>query len=179
VPRAAAPVSLGAALAEWDKPSRVSLSGRAHSTTAALLWDSTYLYVAFSANAPNRTPYSTTPAASGFGNDDTVEIYIDARNESTASRPTDPYHAVVRVLHDENRGSTLKAHGTRSAVAIAIPWTEIGVTPHPGMTLGVDLVVNHGGGSIIDSYDWARLAPQRYAQPALWNRVQLAGPALP
>jgi hypothetical protein len=179
VSRAPAPVSLSDTLAVWDGASRVSLSGRAHSATAALLWDSTYLYVSFSADASNRTPYSTTPATSGFGNDDTVEVYIDARNDTAASRPSDPYHAVVRVFHDENRVSTLRVYGTRSAVAIAIPWAEIGVTPHPGLTLGVDLVVNHGGSSIIDSYDWARLRPPGYAQPALWKRVQLAGPAPP
>src|SRR5205807_6304192 len=70
------------------------------------------------------------------------------------------------------------------SVEIAIPWAQIGVTPVSGMVLGIELAVNDsapGSTPSSDHFDWAGIAPNSYAQPALWKRVQLtdAPPADP
>jgi hypothetical protein len=46
------------------------------------------------------------------------------------------------------------------------------------MYLGLDLAVNDSdptSAATFGTFDWARIAPNSYAQPRLWNRVQLVG----
>jgi len=64
-------------------------------------------------------------------------------------------------------------------VAMAIPWSALGVTPNAGRTLGLDLALNDLGANALASRDWAGASP--FAQPSLWNAVQLdaAGGNLP
>src|SRR5207244_1191515 len=61
-------------------------------------------------------------------------------------------------------------------VEIAIPCAQIGVTPVSVMLLLIELAVNNsdpGSTPSSDHFDWAGIAPNSYAQPALWKRVQL------
>jgi hypothetical protein len=62
-------------------------------------------------------------------------------------------------------------------VEMAIPWSQVGVTPAFGRVFGMDLTVDDrdaGAAPAFDYFDWARIAPDNYAQPRLWKKVRLS-----
>src|SRR2546427_318228 len=61
-------------------------------------------------------------------------------------------------------------------IEMAIPWSQIGVTPSSGTRLGVDLVVDDSdAGGTYEAFDWAKIAPGSLGQPSLWKQIQLTG----
>ena len=111
-----------------------------------ILWDSTYLYVGVKVLDSNLYNDSTT-----VYDDDSIEIYIDGdHNRGTTYDSNDRQY--IKGWNDssilEKSGKTTgvqHAWGTISggySVEVAIPWTNLGITPTEGMTIGFDIGYN-------------------------------------
>jgi len=133
--------------------------------------------------------------------DDSVEVYVGTAYDRASSMQPDDYQFLVNLNNAQGdlRGtgagkdagwnaiwqSAVRLQGTLNAnadtdggytVEIAIPWAQIGVIPVSGMVLGIELAVNDSDPASTpssDHFDWAGIAPNSYAQPTLWKRVQL------
>lgn len=132
--------------ASWEFTNNVTknIIGTSNNTTKfAVLWDSLYLYVAFTVVDASKYNESTNN-----WDDDAVEIYLDAENNGgTAYGTNDRQFAkewnsttiwektgkTTNVLH----AWTNTANGY--AVELRIPWSNIGITnPGVGFTIGFD-----------------------------------------
>jgi cellulose/xylan binding protein with CBM9 domain len=178
-----------------------TFSGRSNSATAYLQWDDSNLYVAFKVTDPQLNATRTARDAAGIYLDDSVEIYVDTAYDRASTMQPDDYQFIVNLNNAQGdlRGtgagkdagwnaiwqSAVRLQGALNAnadtdtgytVEIAIPWAQIGVIPVSGMVLGIELAVNDsapGSTPSSDYFDWAGIAPNSYAQPALWKRVRL------
>ncbi len=123
-----------------------------NTVTFGALWDDTYLYVGVKVLDGNRRYDSTN-----VWDDDSVEIYIDpTHNHAT------PYDSLdrqfIKAYNDPGLFSQGSATGVLHAwsaisggysVELAIPWTNLGVKPTVGRTMGFDVGCNDddsGGG---------------------------------
>jgi hypothetical protein len=120
---------------------------------------------------------------------DGIEVLLDPKRTRTPGASPDDRHVIVTAVGDlleaagagqgEDRsltlGTTYQATATAGGyhIDMAIPWSGLGVTPSAGMVLGVDLGLHDLDGTQLSSADWAGATP--FAQPILWNGVQLAG----
>jgi hypothetical protein len=198
--RAASPITVDGSLVEWTGATPVRFSGRSNSATAYLLWDATNLYVAFQVTDSQLNATRTARDAGSLYQDDSVEVYIDTRNDRATTMQSDDYQFLVNLnnVQGDLRGtgtgknaawnatwlSAVRRQGTLNVntdtdtgytVEIAIPWAQIGVTPVSGMSFGIDLVVNDRDGSTFDYFDWAGIAPNSFAQPSRWKQITLVG----
>jgi hypothetical protein len=201
VGRATTPITVDGVLNDWTGASAVQFSGRSNGATTYLAWDATNLYVAFEVTDTQLSALQTTRDSGNLWQDDAVEVYIDTRNDRATAMQPDDYQFLVNLNNGQVdlRGTgtgkdvswngtwasavrlqgTLNSHGdsdTGYTVEIAIPWTQIGVTPVTGMVLGIDLVVDDSdpaSATPYQTFDWARIAPNPYAQPSLWKRLRL------
>ncbi len=184
IPRASVPVQVSGSLLDWREAARIPLSGRSNRATAYIMWDATHLYVAVSVTAEPTTEYKSNQDAFARWGNDAVEIYVDTRGGQVTAH-SDAYHSVIHVgkaqkgsgdtgAQDARQDTVVSAQATGFTVEQAIPWTQLGVTPHAGLTLRMNLVVVNRGGAVLDSYDWAGTAPSGHAQPTLWKQIQLA-----
>jgi hypothetical protein len=107
-----------------------------------VLWDNSYLYVGFQITDANLVKDSPSN-----WDDDGVEIYIDANhNKGTTYDSFD--REFVRgwndtVLWEKNNNTTGVLHAWSNisggySVEIAIPWSNLGITPSADMTIGFD-----------------------------------------
>jgi hypothetical protein len=199
--RAQTAITIDGVLDEWSAAREAGFSGVSNSAIGYVLWDATNLYVAFRVSDTQLSATRTARDDANLYLDDAVEIYIDTRNDRATTMQPDDYQFLVNLnnrqvdLRGTGTGKdvswngtwvsavrlqgTLNSHGdsdTGYTVEIAIPWTQIGVTPVTGMVLGMDLVVDDRDPTSATTYgtfDWARIAPNPYAQPSLWKRIRL------
>ncbi|WP_167286385.1 fibronectin type III domain-containing protein [Paraflavitalea devenefica] len=112
-----------------------------------VLWDSLYLYVAFSVIDANKYNESTNP-----WDDDAIELYLDGDNNGGTS-----YGANDRQFIKEWNSTTLweRVNQTTNVlhawantangytIEMRVPWSSMGVTnPTPGFTIGFDAACN-------------------------------------
>lgn len=132
--------------AAWEFTNNVTknIIGTSNNTTKfAVLWDSLYLYVAFTVVDANK--YNDSPNA---WDDDAVEIYIDAENNGgTAYGTNDRQFAKewnsTTIWEKNGKTTNVQAAWTNTsngyAVEWRIPWSNIGITnPAIGFTIGFD-----------------------------------------
>jgi hypothetical protein len=182
-------------LDEWTGANSVSFtddSGRGNrdnSTKAYVLWDDTYLYIAFQVED---TELAATETA-GDGKvwlDDAIEVFLDTQNNESPAPDTDDYQFIVGLngaVYDSKQGnstwdstlqSAVKLAGTVNdsendagyTIEIAIPWSDIGSKPEVGAMMGIDFAVDDQDSE--DGYqysDWADISP--LAQPDKWGKI--------
>lgn len=134
-----------------------------------LRWNREYLYLAFIVRNSNLQAEQTKRDAPNLYKDDGVEFLIDANFDHTDEWKEDDiaYHInILNAILDERgvnekggyngnwSGKALTQVSTSGTInksddedkgyliEVAVPWTEIGKVPSPGLTLGIDLCVN-------------------------------------
>jgi len=203
--RAPGVVTVDGGLEEWAGASVVQFSGLSNGATGYLMWDATHLYVAVKVTDSQLSAGQTARDSSAMWQDDSVEVYVDSRDDRASAMQVDDYqlmvnvHNVQRDLRGTGTGkdatwngvwaSAVQLQGTLNShvdgdggyvVETAIPWSTLGVTPVTGLVIGVDLAVNDSdpaAATTFNTFDWAEIAPNSYAQPRRWKQVQLTGPA--
>ena len=120
-----------------------------NTVTFGALWDDTHLYVGVKVLDGNLQKTSEA----GYMND-SVEVYVDpTHNKATAYDSQD--RQLVKVWNDtalHGTNTTGVLHGWAAipggyTVELAIPWSNLGVTPSAGMTLGFDVGNNNSDGA--------------------------------
>jgi chitodextrinase len=139
--------SLNEAVWSMAKPVVKTIIGTPnHTSEYGALWDNDYLYVGVKV-----TDNELINDSANIYWDDSVEIYIDGNHSKGAAY--DSYdRQYIKGWNDsalfEKNGLTTgvnHAWGTISggyAVELAIPWSELGIAPTAGMTIGFDVAVN-------------------------------------
>jgi hypothetical protein len=140
----------------WDIATDVSkvVIGTANNTAKfGVLWDSTYLYVGM--KVLDDTLYNDSTFVH---EDDSVEIYIDGdHNHGTTYDSYDRQFVkgwFDSALVEQHGKTTGVLHGWSPipggySIELAIPWSNLGITPTEGMTLGFSVGYNdddNGGG---------------------------------
>ena len=196
------PVTLDGVLNEWGGATPIQFNGVSNNATSYLMWDATNLYVAFQLTDRQLAAIQTARDAVNLYRDDTVEIYIDTVNERANKMQLHDFQFLVNLnnIQGDLRGtgsgkdaawngawrSAVKMQGTPNSngdtdasytVEVALPWSEIGVSPSSGRSMGMDLTVDDQDASAFDYFDWAGIAPDSYAQPNKWKVVQLSNTA--
>lgn len=114
-----------------------------------LKWDAENLYIGVDVTDP--ALYSDNTAAQWY-NDDSVEIYIDALNNHTATYGADDYQFSIRyndaVLREQNNRTGSASAATYQtangySAEFRIPWADIGVSAGAGTVIGFDVGVNY------------------------------------
>jgi hypothetical protein len=200
--RASLPMVIDGALDDWDEISQIEFAGRSNRATTNVAWDATYLYVAFTVLDSELNAVQLIRDAVALWEDDAVEIYLDTRSDRSSTMQPDDYQFIVSLnnVQGDLRGTgggkdpawnavwssavgRLQGDaGSGYAVEVAIPWSQLGVTPIAGLVLGADLTVDDrdpSGSTTFDYFDWAGLAPGSYSQPSAWRRIQLVDVAPP
>ena len=133
----------------WDIATDVSnvVIGTTNNTAKfGVLWDSTYLYVGM--KVLDDTLYNDSTYVH---EDDSVEIYIDGdHNHSTTYDSYDRQFIKGwndSTLFEQHGKKTGVLHGWASisggySIELAIPWSNLGVTPTAGMTIGFSVGYN-------------------------------------
>jgi hypothetical protein len=120
-----------------------------NTVTFGALWDDTCLYVGVKVLDANLQKTSET-----WYMNDSVEVYVDpTHNQATQYDPQDRQFVKVwndAAIYGANAAGVL--HGWAAitggyTVELAIPWSNLGVTPSAGMTLGFDVGNNNSDGS--------------------------------
>lgn len=109
-------------------------------TKFATLWDDNYLYLGFYATDDDHAQFS----------DDSFDIYVDATNSKTKTYGTgDRFFNLTHadVLTEKNNDTTgvkyaVSATQTQEFGEMAIPWSNLGITPAAGTTIGFDIAYN-------------------------------------
>ncbi len=130
-----------------DTPVTKVISGTPNNTaTFDVMWDSSYLYVGAKVLDGNLHNDSTNP-----WDDDSVEIYVDpGHNHATTYDSND--RQFIKGYNDstiveKNNNTTGVLHGWSAitggySVELAIPWSNLGITPSGNMTIGLDIGIN-------------------------------------
>jgi len=123
------------------------VSGSPNNTAQfGVLWDDVNLYVGIQVQDSNL--YSDS---SFVYDDDSVELYIDAdHNRSTTYDANDRQYIKVynnTTIWEKNNNINGVLHSSTAitdgySVELAIPWTNIGITPAEGVTIGIDVGYN-------------------------------------
>ena len=133
--------------------------------TFKTLWSPTYLYVAINVN-------DTTPFADSVNRweDDSVEIYVDMNHAKSTTYQADDEQFTLRYNLSGGIGTANghsltgmlsavveKAGNTGYTMEVAIPWSNIGVTPAAGNVIGFDVGINSdvNGGTRDGQLVWA------------------------
>ena len=118
-----------------------------NSASFGVAWDGTYLYVGV--DVADAALYSDTPASPW--EDDAIEIYIDANNNKGTTY--DSYdRQIVKAYNtsgiwEQNNNTAGIIHATTAvsggySVEVAIPWSNLGISPAAVATIGFDVGVN-------------------------------------
>jgi hypothetical protein len=205
--RAGTLITMDGNLDEWSGADSATFSGTSSTATASLLWDDTNLYVAFQVTDTQLNAIATVRDDSNLWRDDAIEVYLDTKNDRATTMQADDYQFLVNLnnVQADLRGtgggkdptwnaswqSAVRLQGTLNSngdsdggytLELVIPWAQIGVTPMTGMSFGLELVVDNSNpaSATFEHFDWAGITSTGgpYAQPHLWNQVQLVD-ALP
>jgi hypothetical protein len=133
----------------WDisNPVTRAIEGRGNNNILfGALWDNFYLYIGVAVEDPNLHNDSLMT-----WQDDSVEVFIDGDNsKSTKYDEHDfmywlEYGSNIMTVTDGqpmNALHTVKATDGGYAAELAVPWTDLKVTPSSGMRIGLDIGVN-------------------------------------
>ncbi|MGB8434535.1 MAG: DUF2341 domain-containing protein [Burkholderiales bacterium] len=155
------------------------------------LWDSTNIYVLVAVSDNQR--WNDSGGGVNFWADDSVEIYIDATNNSKALSTYDGNDAQFWFLVDGTigigPGSSLSTAGITRAVVdsgagyvveTAIPWTTLGYAsaPSAGQLIGIDVMIqdDDDGGTRDDKLSWNSPNDLAWQNPSLFGTGVLAAP---
>ena len=189
---------LAGQLADWQAATPITFSGRPlagyprHATVYAL-WDHGNLYLAFDVLSSPLQAKVREHDGDRLWFDDGVEFLIDAhRDRGTAYLPDDfAYHINILNTVFDDRGTPqglpdkawtgIARHAVhllndhRYLVEVAIPWSEIGMTPTAGGRLGIDLCVNGSDPATgaYDYFDWCNLSV--FHDPSGFGELELVG----
>jgi|GEM_PF-1704367 len=159
--RISSTITVNGALAEADwnlaTSATKAVSGvNNNTTTFSTLWDATNLYVAVKVLDAN------LHGSAQYWNTDAVEVYVDADNNGGASYDARD-RQYIKVFGDTTLYSSQSKTGVQHAVAaitggytveMAIPWTNLGITPTENMVIGFDVANNDddtGGGRTVQT----------------------------
>jgi hypothetical protein len=194
------PLVLDGDLAKWNGAGFVSFEGRRlaghpRQATVHTLWDSKNLYLAFDVNSSKLRAEVQDHDGDRLWEDDGVEFLIDANHDRAKQFLPDDfaYHInILNVVYDDRGTSSGQPDPSwngqarhivrllddyRYAVEVAIPWTEIGLSPRDGITtIGIDFCVNGRDPktSQYDYFDWCGLTV--FHNPSGFGDLILEGP---
>jgi transcriptional regulator CtsR len=174
--------------ASWSVTTPVSklVIGTANNNTVTLgvLWDCTYLYVGAKVIDGNLFNDSTDT-----WHDDSVEIYIDGNHNKGTS-----YDAFDRQIVKGYSDGTIWVNGNQTAgilhgwaaitggysVEVAIPWSNLGISPTPGAIIGLDVGSNDDdNGSLRESQVMWSGTANNWTDTSPWGNVTLSGTNCP
>jgi len=119
-----------------------------NTVTFGALWDDTYLYVGVKVLDGNLQKTSEA----GYMND-SVEVYVDPTHNKATTYGSQDRQFVKgwndEAIHGTNTTGVLHGWATITGgytVELAIPWSNLGVTPSPKMTIGFDVGNNNSDG---------------------------------
>ncbi|MCE5273063.1 carbohydrate-binding family 9-like protein [bacterium] len=161
------------------------------------LWDRNYLYVGYEVQDHYLVGLQSERDHKALYKDDMIEVLIDPRRDCTDKWLEDDivYHVNVLGQVKDDRGTPEGAsdaawqsqgqwavghEGTLNdstdldqgfSVELAIPWKEIGVTPRPGATVGINFAAGDAEGPEEHLWDWCGAHPFR--QPAVYGVLRL------
>jgi hypothetical protein len=142
--------------AEWSEFTQAakSVSGTQNTVSFAVSWNSTHLYVGV--RVLDSVLYNDS---ANIWDDDSVEIYIDAENNKNNSFDASDRQLIKGYndsdLFEKNNNKNGVLHAVSAitggySVELAIPWSNLGLTPRVDLALGFDVGVNdddNGGDS--------------------------------
>jgi|GEM_PF-5495501 len=148
-----------------------------------LTWDDNYLYVF---GAINDDALVNDSGGAAY-EDDGFEIYLDGGNDRSFSYDANDHHLLFRVndpnvfywsIQTQNpAGVDFSRVITQTGynIEVRIAWSFIGVTPFPGMDLGVDFHLNDDddGGIRDHKTSWFAREDQAWNNTSLFNTLQL------
>ena len=169
-----------------------------NNTSVKTFWDWDSLYFRFEVEDNDLRAYQIEQDHPKLYLDDMVEILIDANNNKTPCWTIDDivYHINILGMKKDDRGTldcqsdpqwngralyTIQLHGTLNnstdvdsgyVVELTIPWTELGVTPKLGMTMGINFANSDNDGNGRQLYNWCNADPIR--SPHLFGTIILA-----
>jgi hypothetical protein len=161
------------------------------------LWDENYLYFAYEVKDRFLVCYQTERDHKALYKDDMIEVLLDPRQDAGEKWLEDDivYHVNVLGQVKDDRGTpegksdalwqsqarfatfcdgTLNDSTDRDrgfSVELAVPWSEIGKKPAPGVTLGIDLATGDAEGEAEHLWDWCGAHPFR--QPSAYGVLVL------
>ena len=125
--------------------SKTTIGTPNNTVTMGAMWDNTNLYVGVKVLDANLNNDSAN-----IWDDDSVEIYIDANNNKGST-----YDSFDRQFTQGYNDTALGGSGSQTGVAhawaaitggysveLAIPWSNLGITPTAGMLIGFDVGYN-------------------------------------
>jgi chitodextrinase len=133
----------------WKIVTPVALSdiGTGNNTVKyGLMWDTNYLYIGIQAQ-----DNSLKNDSANMYDDDSFDVYIDANHNKGTSYDSYDRQFTVRYndtgLYERNNHTTGVLHAVANSTGgfsaeLAIPWTNLGVTPTANMTIGLDIANN-------------------------------------
>lgn len=133
----------------WSVDTSVTevISGSPNNTaTFDVLWDNSYLYV-----GAKVLDSSLQNDSANIWEDDSVEIYLDPDHDHGSSYDSNDRQLIKgyndTTLFEKNGNTTGVLHGWSTvtggySVELAIPWSQLGVTPSANMTIGLDIGIN-------------------------------------
>lgn len=144
-------------------------------------WDAEHLIVGVRV-----TDATVRGDASGYaGGLDGIELFVDTAFDRGATMDLDDYQWIVPVEGEPlvRRGERQRVdmaieHGVATgedgySVELRVPWAEIGVTPAPGLRLGLLVANNDADAGELRSWSWGGVSP--FKQPARWGALRLGG----
>lgn len=177
-----------------DDPAQVADPNRVKIFT---LWDENYLYVGYEVRDRYLAGFQTERDHKALYKDDMIEVLLDPRRDATDKWLEDDivYHVNVLGQVKDDRGTpegksdaawqsqaqfAVGLEGslndstdldTGFSVELAVPWSEIGISPRPGATVGINFAAGDAEGPDEHLWDWCGANPFR--QPAAYGVLRL------
>jgi uncharacterized protein (DUF2141 family) len=125
-----------------ERATRSAIGTSNNSTSFAALWDNNYLYVAVQVTDSNLHKDSTN-----LWDDDAIEVFIDAKHDRQSVFNNDDRQLIVDIngnLFEQGGRTTgvlrsVQTTATGYTVEMAIPWSNLGLTPTENLTIGFDI----------------------------------------
>lgn len=161
------------------------------------LWDERFLYFLFKVSDKNLQAYQTEQDHPELFLDDMIEFLIDTNNDKDSCWNENKivYHINLLGVKKDDRGTvdclsdptwdgnavySVKLFGTLNNsedidtgynVEIAVPWSELGITPEKKMILGVNFANGDNDNNGRQLFDWLGVFPLR--SPHLFGTLML------
>ena len=164
------------------------------------LWDNNYLYVSYEVADRYLVGFQTERDHKALYKDDMIEVLLDPRREATDLWLEDDivYHINVLGQVKDDRGTpggevaksdagwqsaalfAVQYEGTLNdstgldrgfCAELAVPWSEIGLSPAAGQKLGIDFASGDAEGAQEHLWDWCGARPFR--QPSVYGTLLL------
>lgn len=165
-----------------ENTNKTVLGSPDNTTQFGVLWDNTYLYIGVQVQDNNL--YNDSP---DIYNDDSIEIYIDGdHNHGTTYDTNDRqymkgYNNSSIWEKNNNTSGVLHAWSAISggySIEMAIPWTNLGITPVEDMTFGFDVGNNDDdNGSTRDGQTMWSGTANNYLNTSAFGDLTLGPPA--